>query len=337
MAQSELRTFFPVRRRRDDDSHTAAKRRKLTESSRLDLPSQTDSPSSLAEQDVTSTDGGSKCEVSAPPTRRSTRSRKGTTTTAKKTPSTRGRRSKKGVTPSTDVPNIQTLFKLINKASASSDSSPVTKTAEKEELSDECPLPKASSASSSKETTPQASPFKVPSTRQTLTKAKCMTPKSSPLKESITSSPIRSSPVLETRGARLLRLAKEKMATKSPNAKAASVSEAVSSSPSVQRVTKMAARRKLLTSAPPPTTSSEGKTASRFLSSSSREKDRQEVVGDLYKLSKKELAQQTRFESKQKQKKESIKEKEVSKSPKLREFGAFVFESPTKNEANKTR
>ena len=102
----------------------------------------------------------------------------------------------------------------------------------------------------------------------------------------------------------------------------------------------MASRRKLLVSDGPSTTNSGCPSASSFFSS--KEESREKMVGELYKMSKTELTQPTRFErgkkAKQGQKIDGGKEKEASsKSPKLREFGAFVFESPTKSEASKTK
>ena len=64
------------------------------------------------------------------------------------------------------------------------------------------------------------------------------------------------------------------------------------------------------------------------------------MVGELHKLSKKELAMPTgieRTKKKSKQRREAVAGEERgtcsedgSKTPKLNEFGAFVFESPTK-------
>ena len=103
----------------------------------------------------------------------------------------------------------------------------------------------------------------------------------------------------------------------------------------------MASRRKLLVSDGPLTMNSGCQGTSSFFSS--KEESREKMVGELYRMSKTELAQPTRFEQgkkvKQGQKVVGGKEKAASsdKSPKLREFGAFVFESPTKSEASKAK
>ena len=89
----------------------------------------------------------------------------------------------------------------------------------------------------------------------------------------------------------------------------------------------------------------------------SKEQDRQEMVGELFKLSKRELAQPTRYESAKVKRREAgapsgsssgddsgregkgkVEENGATcRTPKLREFGAFEFVSPTKSEAAKTR
>ena len=66
------------------------------------------------------------------------------------------------------------------------------------------------------------------------------------------------------------------------------------------------------------------------------------IRDELCQLSAKELAQPTRYETRTKAKKvkETKKEREKSEAvtpPKLREFGLFVFESPTKKETTKTK
>ena len=73
------------------------------------------------------------------------------------------------------------------------------------------------------------------------------------------------------------------------------------------------------------------------------------MVGELFKLSKRELAQPTRYEGgkmksktssgdiEEKKRREREEEESGVKTPKIREFGAFEFVSPTKSEAAKTR
>ena len=79
------------------------------------------------------------------------------------------------------------------------------------------------------------------------------------------------------------------------------------------------------------------------------------MVGELFKLSKRELAQPTRYEGgkmksrtsgscssddsgrEKKNGREREEEESGVKTPKIREFGAFEFVSPTKSEAAKTR
>ena len=107
----------------------------------------------------------------------------------------------------------------------------------------------------------------------------------------------------------------------------------------------MAARRKLLTNPSlnlPSATSGSKSVAAKFFPS--KEQDRQDMVGELYKLSKKELAQPTRYESTKVKRREGAssnsdrkEEESGARTPKLREFGVFEFVSPTKKEAAKTR
>lgn len=343
MAQTGLRSFYPVRRRREDDTYAAAKRRKLTENSHLEvLPLHVDTSKEKV---------APLSDESTVTKKRTTRTKKSTTTAKKVQSGGRGsRRARKGASTNTkDMPNIQTLFKLINETNqeerATIESKQTDHTSSNtvdtptDHYSNECPLPTRTSASTSKESTPKSSPFKAPLVSP-LSKSKPTTPlKSSPLKAATAPSPAASLSVPETRGARLLRLAREKMSTKSPDSKTAPPS--VTSSPAVERSKKMASRRKLLVSDGPLTTNSRCQSASSFFSS--EEESREKMVGELYVMSKAELAQPTRFERGKKiklgQKVDGEKEKEPSSnmSPKLREFGAFVFESPTKGEASKTK
>jgi ribosome assembly protein YihI (activator of Der GTPase) len=76
------------------------------------------------------------------------------------------------------------------------------------------------------------------------------------------------------------------------------------------------------------------------------------MVGGLFKLSKRELAQPTRYKGAKVKKREGRAsgscisdggeekkrtEEGGARTPKLREFGAFEFASPTKKEVPKTR
>lgn len=81
------------------------------------------------------------------------------------------------------------------------------------------------------------------------------------------------------------------------------------------------------------------------------------MVGELFKLSKRELTQPTKYESAKVKRREAaalsgscscddsgregkgeVEENSATcRTPKLREFGAFEFVSPTKNETVKTR
>ena len=124
--------------------------------------------------------------------------------------------------------------------------------------------------------------------------------------------------------------AKKSMSAKSPISKVASPANNnndLSPSVTVERSTKMVA---LLTN---PDTSGTKSTAKFF------PQERQEMVSELCKLSKRELAQPTRYESAKvnrgKTASSSEEEEGGVRTPKLKEFGAFKFESPTKNEANK--
>ena len=349
MAQAGLRSFYPVRRRREDDTQTAVKRRKLTETSHLEVSADKERLDTMITLDTSDLSNG---EISAIAKKPTTRSRKAgsSLSTARKNQSGRGKRSKKGGGASKDIPNIKTLFEIINHTTGVNDEAPHTHTTTtaSDKLSDESPLPKTSSStsesrplvvshpghkSSQEKTTPRSSPFKVPATPP-----KAASSPVPPRSSTCTTS----SPIPESRGARLLRMAQERMSAKSPVSKEASHTCNNDSSPSksvtVERSARMAARRKLLTNPDLPSTSS-SKSAAKFFPS--KEQDRQEMVGELYKLSKRELAQPTRYESAKvkRGKKASSSEKEESgvKTPKLREFGAFEFESPTKNEPAKTR
>lgn len=357
MAQSGLRSFYPVRRRREEDTQAATKRRKLTASSHLEV---------RANDEQLDTSDLSYGEASATAKKPTTRSRKaGGRATTKKSQSVRGKRCKKGDT--TDVPNIKTLLEIINQTTNGDEVSPTTNRASDNKRSEECPLPqtgcsasKSSSValrfgqrSSQQTSTSYPSPFKVPATLPEDSRSRTSTPKSSPVKiaaalspassRSVTHTTTTSSPGPESRGARLIRLAKEKMAVKSPVSKVASpaASNDPSSSIMTERSTRMAARRKLLTNPDPPsaTSGSSKSVAAKFFPS--KEQDRQDMVGELYKLSKKELAQPMRYENAKVKRREracnSDGEKKKESGPKLREFGAFEFVSPTKNEAAKTR
>ena len=143
-------------------------------------------------------------------------------------------------------------------------------------------------------------------------------------------------------------MAKEKMTTKSPASKVASFADTGDSSLSatVERRTRMAARRRLLTNPDLPSTSTSSSSKSctaKFFTS--KEQDRREMIGELYKLSKSELAQPTRYERTKVRRGRAVKDSEekvegeggAAKSPKLREFGAFEFLSPTKKEAAASR
>ena len=357
MAQSGLRSFFPVRRLREDDTQTTIKRRKLTENSHLEVPAN--------EEQLDASNFSNGTTTKKPATQSKTR-KAGGRGTAKKSQSGRGgKRCKKGDT--TDVPNIKTLFEIINHTT-SADEAPPTTSMLSDKPSDECPPPEAplsASKSSSvasqsghrsvqQATTSCLSPFKVPATPPRGSKFKTATPKSSPMKAGALSpgSPHSSSPIAESRGARLLRMAKEKKSTttNSPASKIASPTAGNKDSSSavmVQRSTRMAARRKLLTNPalPSATSSSSKSVVVNFFPS--KEQDRQEVVGELYKLSKRELAQPTKYENTKVKRREGasssggVKEKVDrsggAKTPKLREFGVFEFVSPTKNEAANTR
>ena len=399
MAQSGLRSFYPVRRRREDDTQSAAtKRRKLTTAnSHLEVSAEANDEI-LDTTDFSNVDGSRA--TAKKPTARSRRAAGGKGT-ARKSQSGRGKRCKKGDT--TDVPNIKTLFEIINQTTTTTasvnsgvdaEAPPTASTSTDDKLSDECPLPQASGSTSKSNsvtsqssqrnlqsrkatvTTPCPSPFKVPATPSVPvgTRSRTTTPKSSPAKTAAASSPavsrspthstttasaVTSSPIAESRGARLLRMAKEKMVTKSPGSKVASPTTSDNSSSSVMagRPTRMAARRKLLVANPdlPSTGSGSSKsvaTASKFFPFS-KEQERQEIAGELFKLSKKELAQPTRYESAKVKKrragasgscsggggseKKGREEGNGARTPKLKEFGAFEFVSPTKNEAAKTR
>ena len=66
------------------------------------------------------------------------------------------------------------------------------------------------------------------------------------------------------------------------------------------------------------------------------------IRDELCRLSKKDLAQPTNYETRTRAKKGKVEEKEGEKSeavtpPKLRDFGSFVFESPTKKDVAKSR
>ena len=336
MAQAGLRSFYPVRRRREDDAQAAVKRRKLRENSHQEISADKE----LLDTTITlDTSDLSNCETSAVAKKPTTRSRKAgeRLTTAKKSQSGRGKRSNRGgSTTFKDVPNIKTLFDIVNQTTSVNDKAPLTSTTT---ASDECPLSGSTSKSrleleaashpGHNSLQERTTPFKLPATPP-----KAASSSVSPHLSTCTTS----SPVLESRGARLLRMAREKMsAAKSPVLKVAPPAD---SSPSltVKRSTRMAARRKLLTNPDLPSTSS-SKSAAKFFPS--KEQNRQEMVGELYKLSKRELAQPTRYESAKvkrgKQASSSEKEESGVKTPKLREFGAFEFESPTKNEPAKTR
>ena len=337
-----------MRRRREDDTYAATKRRKLTENSHLEVPPLHINTSK--EKVAPPSDDCASCETSTVAKKRTTRTKKNTSTAKKVQSGGRGRRAGKGAsTNTTYVPNIQTLFKLINEtnqreqksesdqAGNISSNTADTRITNTDHSSDECPLP---SKTASKEGTPKSSPFKAPLIPP-LSKSKPSTPlKSSPLKAATApSSPAASSSLPETRGARLLRLAREKMSAKSPDSKTAPPS--VTSSPTVERSKKMASRRKLLVSDGLSTTNSACQSASCFFSS--KEESREKMMNELYKMSKTELAQPTMFERgkkiKQGQKVDGGKKKEAfsNKSPMLREFGAFVFESPTKSKASETK
>ena len=364
MAQSGLRSFFPVRRLREDDTHTTIKRRKLTENSHLEVPAN--------EEQLDASDFSNGTTTKKPATQSKTR-KAGGRGTAKKSQSGRGgKRCKKGDT--TDVPNIKTLFEIINQTT-SADEAPPTTSMLSDKLSDECLPPEAPpSASKSSSVASQSghrssqqatttsclSPFKVPPTPPRDSKLKTATPKSSPMKAGALSpaSPhssacVTSSPIAESRGARLLRMAKEKKSatTRSPTSKIASLTAGNDDSSSAvmvqKRSTRMAARRKLLTNPdlPSATSSSSKSAAANFFPL--KEQDQQDVVSELYKLSKRELTQPTRYESTKVKRREGassssgVKEKVDrsggAKTPKLREFGVFEFVSPTKNEAANTR
>ena len=90
------------------------------------------------------------------------RSRKaGGRRTAKKSLPGRGKRCKNGGT--TDVPNVKTLFEIINQTASmnsgeDSEAPPTTSISSDDKLSDECPLPRASlSASKSSSVSSQSS------------------------------------------------------------------------------------------------------------------------------------------------------------------------------------
>ena len=381
-SHSGLRSFYPVRRRREDDTQTATKRRKL--SHHLEVPTAT-----IGEQ----LDDTSSLASAKKPTVRSKKG--GGRAATKKSQSGKGRRCKKKGD-AADVPNIKTLFEIVNQATSvkSSDNDdeapPTANTSYKDRFGDECPLshPMASQPSqrnseqSHKTGTktsipPYQSPFKVPAIPLGgESSSRTSTPKSSPAKTAaavlspaaLSRSPARtttvptSSPVPESRGARLIRMAKEKMATKSPNSKVASSATIGDGSSSMAgRRTQMAARRKLLAAnSDLPSSATSGSSASKSAASTkffpSEEHDRQEMVGELFKLSKRELAQPTRYEGgkmksrtsgscsssgdvggEKKNGKEREEEESGVKTPKIREFGAFEFVSPTKSEAAKTR
>ena len=318
------------------------------------------------------------------------RSRKGGGRAAtKKSQSGKGRRcKKKGDT--ADVPNIKTLFEIVNQVTSvksgdnNDEAPPTANTSYKDRFGgDECLLSHPVASQPSKRDSEQShktgtktsmppyqSPFKVPAIPLGgESSSRTSTPKSSPAKTAaavlspaaLSRSPARtttvptSSPVPESRGARLIRMAKEKMATKSPNSKVASSATIGDGSSSMAgRRTQMAARRKLLAAnSDLPSSATSGSSASKSAAATkffpSEEQDRQEMVGELFKLSKRELAQPMRYEGGKmksrtssgdiEEKKQRGREQEESgvKTPKIREFGAFEFVSPTKSEAAKTR
>ena len=385
MAQSGLRSFYPVRRRREDDTQTATKRRKL--SHHLEVPTATIGEQ-LDTSDFTNGDTSALASTKKP----TVRSRKGGGRAAtKKSQSGKGRRcKKKGDT--ADVPNIKTLFEIVNQTASvksgdnNDEAPPTASTSSEDRFGDECPLshpvtsqPSQRKSQQSQKTAtktsmpPYQSPFKVPAIPLGgESSSRTSTPKSSPTKTAaavlspaaLSRSPARtttvpiSSPVPESRGARLIRMAKEKMATKSPNSKVASSATIADGSSSMAgRTTRMAVRRKLLAAnSDLPSSATSGSSASKSAAAAmffpSEEHDRQEMVGELFKLSKKELAQPTRYEGGkmksgsyssgdvggEKKKRLEREEKESGvKTPKIREFGAFEFVSPTKSEDAKTR
>ena len=382
MAQSGLRSFYPVRRRREDDTQTATKRRKL--SHHLEVPTAT-SGEQLDTSDFTNGDTSALASTKKP----TVRSRKGGGKAAtKKSQSGKGRRfKKKGDT--ADVPNIKTLFEIVNQTTSvkcgdnNDETPPTASTSSEDRFGDECllPHPVASQPSQRKSqqsqktatktlTPPYQSPFKVPAIPLGgESSSRTSTPKSSPAMmaavvlspAALSRSPARtttvpiSSPVPESRGARLIRMAKEKMATKSPSSKVASSATIGDGSSSMAgRRTRMAARRKLLTAnSDLPSSATSGSSASKSTAATkffpSEEHGRQEMVGELFKLSKRELAQPTRYEGgkmksktssgdiEEKKRREREEEESGVKTPKIREFGAFEFVSPTKSEAAKTR
>ena len=379
MAQSGLRSFYSVRRRREDDTLTTIKRRKLTPSSHLEVPAAT------IDEQLDASDNFSNGETSSTTTKKPRKG--GGRVATKKSQSGRGRRcKKKGDT--TDVPNIKSLFEIINQTSVKNSVSdddevpPTASTSCKDRFGDECLLPhpvasqpsqrnsQRSQRTATTTSIPYQSPFKVPAIPLGGdSNSRTSTPKSSPAKTAaavlspagLSCSPAAtSSPVPESRGARLIRMAKEKMATKSPNSKVASSATIGDRSSSMAgRRTRMAARRKILAAnSDLPSSATSGSSASKSAVATkffpSEEKDRQEMVGELLKLSKRELAQPTRYEVKRREggvsgscnsggdgeeKKGREEEEEESgvKTPKIREFGAFEFVSPTKSEAAKTR
>lgn len=339
MAQTGIGGYFPVRRRASD--HGSVKRRKLSESARLDIPVLSEQADPLS---IPCTQPEKVIVSELKTTKKSSRGRqkRGVNATTRSS-TTRSRRSKSAKSNE----SLKTLLDIISQSKLQ-EANPKPSSKDGDSAEEESPLPPPSvstlSPSPRKRTnntqphtsskmrivessndlltpvpspfkTPQASPLKISPGPLKMASPK---PKLSPRK-----TPLR----VETRGATLLRLAREKIVKSPAKNLTPPTSPNIQSMADTSRSIKMGARRRLLTD-PDPHSLLLTPAPRIGASCGTREKNsiQRETIGNLYKLSARELAQQTRFET------NTAKQRvPAPKTPKLEEFGTLEVISPQKS------